>query len=233
MPETTRPPLASVPEPATAEPIGFVIIETNSDGHETLAGGMAYQVDAQELCDDFRTTYGEQGLKYRVVPYVEHADVLAVRDAARYRALRRWNDDETNRSGFVLAHDHVLTAVQLDALCDELLASPSLIVETTDTTPGTDAEPINPELWKAIGQYCDVRVQLAREESNSNVSLTAMHALHEAEIALRAALSRKTTDTPKNATQDCRDCDGCGWNEGGPFLKNTCATCQGSGRVPA
>lgn len=133
MSETTRPPLASVPEPETAEPIGFVIIETDSDGDEILVGGMEYQVDVQELCDDFNTTYGEQGLKYRVVPYVENADVLAVRDAARYRALRRWNDDETNRSGFVLAHDQCLNGVQLDALCDELLASPSLIVETTDT----------------------------------------------------------------------------------------------------
>lgn len=31
--------------------------------------------------------------------------------------------------------------------------------------------------------------------------------------------------------ETCRDCDGCGWYEGGKTLKTTCPSCEGSGLV--
>lgn len=30
----------------------------------------------------------------------------------------------------------------------------------------------------------------------------------------------------------CDDCDGCGWTEGGKYLKTLCKTCNGNGVVP-
>lgn len=40
---------------------------------------------------------------------------------------------------------------------------------------------------------------------------------------------QQPTDTPNPTRKECRDCDGCGWVEGGPYLKNTCQTCGGAG----
>ena len=31
--------------------------------------------------------------------------------------------------------------------------------------------------------------------------------------------------------EDCRDCDGCGWYEGGKTIKTTCQQCEGRGLV--
>jgi hypothetical protein len=35
------------------------------------------------------------------------------------------------------------------------------------------------------------------------------------------------------AMVECRQCDGCGWYEGGKTLKTNCHECGGTGRVPA
>ena len=34
---------------------------------------------------------------------------------------------------------------------------------------------------------------------------------------------------PAPTRKECRDCGGCGWVEGGLYLKNTCQTCGGAG----
>lgn len=64
---------------------------------------------------------------------VESARMVA-HDAARYRALRAWNDAseaEQDASGagrgFVLAEDYVLTAAQLDQMTDRLHARRVLV----------------------------------------------------------------------------------------------------------
>lgn len=43
------------------------------------------------------------------------------------------------------------------------------------------------------------------------------------EIATKAAMARWY--------EECRDCDGCGWVEGGKALKTQCSTCEGTGLV--
>lgn len=35
----------------------------------------------------------------------------------------------------------------------------------------------------------------------------------------------------ENESQECDQCDGCGWYEGGPTLKTTCEHCNGTGQI--
>jgi hypothetical protein len=46
------------------------------------------------------------------------------------------------------------------------------------------------------------------------------------------AYDRATAAPVLTPTKECRDCDGCGWTEGGATLKTECQTCKGAGEVP-
>jgi hypothetical protein len=51
-----------------------------------------------------------------------------------------------------------------------------------------------------------------------------------AEIRTSAKTS-KTVANKKHRLDECPDCEGFGWNEGGKFLQTTCKTCKGTGII--
>lgn len=61
---------------------------------------------------------------------------------------------------------------------------------------------------------------------------THMAALIKA-VAEQHRRSKPDPSLSTAATTECRECDGCGWYEGGRTLKTTCEACAGTGVVPS
>lgn len=68
------------------------------------------------------------------------------------------------------------------------------------------------------------------ESGKLNISIETINKYAVAlKLDINFSLKVKPKQPAKKQFEYCPDCDGTGWNEGGPTLQTTCDTCEGSG----